>query len=160
MFLCRLTRCKQILKAFLDWLFCYYCLPTKLREGNVFSRVCPSVILSNKGSHVTITRDALDLTVQGQSHPPFGHRTSLCRDAPQTWDLTVQVPFSNDIWWPRLETCSNLTTWWPTPRLPHQPCWYLVTIELSTVRASASRWYASYWNALFCTVIEPLFATH
>ena len=42
----------------------YYQTPTMLRHGNVFSRVCPSVILSMGMSHVTITRDALDLTIQ------------------------------------------------------------------------------------------------
>ena len=44
----------------------HYRAPTKLRKGNVFSRFCLSVILSGGGggvSHVTITYDALDLTV-------------------------------------------------------------------------------------------------
>ena len=38
----------------------------KLRESNVFSRVCLSVILSTGGGgpYVTIAHDALDLTVQ------------------------------------------------------------------------------------------------
>ena len=49
--------------------------PTKLREGNVFSRVCPSVSHSvggeGRGPHVTITHDILDLTIQG---PPPGTR--------------------------------------------------------------------------------------
>ena len=47
----------------------------KLQEGNIFSRVCLSVILSGKVSHVTITHDALDLTVQDPH--PSGHGTSL-----------------------------------------------------------------------------------
>ena len=37
--------------------------PTKLRIGNVFSRVCMSVC--SQGSHVTITHDTLDVTIQG-----------------------------------------------------------------------------------------------
>ena len=39
---------------------CYYRLPTKLREGNVFTGVCLSV--GQGDPHVTITDDALDLT--------------------------------------------------------------------------------------------------
>ena len=46
----------------------------KLGEGNVFSHVCPSFCL-HWGPYVTITHDALDLTVQPpQPGPP--------RDAP------------------------------------------------------------------------------
>ena len=37
----------------------YYRPPTKLREGNVFSRVYPP------GAHATITDDALDLPIEG-----------------------------------------------------------------------------------------------
>ena len=40
----------------------HYHLPTKLRECNVFSHVCQS--FWPWGSHVTITHDALDLTIQ------------------------------------------------------------------------------------------------
>ena len=61
----------------------------KLRKGNVFSHVCPSVSQSfcpcgKGGGHVTITHDALDLNIK----PP-----------------------ARDIWWPRLDTCSSLFTW-------------------------------------------------
>ena len=45
-----------------------YCPLTKLREGNVFTCVYLSV---HGGPHVTITYDALDLTLQ----PPPGHQT-------------------------------------------------------------------------------------
>ena len=41
----------------------YYHPPTKLLEGNVFSHVCLS-FCSHRGPHVTITHDALDLSVQ------------------------------------------------------------------------------------------------
>ena len=53
-------------------IFNNYRPPKKLQEGNVFSRVCPSVSLSTGGggSHVTIARDALDLIIQ--SPPPPG----------------------------------------------------------------------------------------
>ena len=43
--------------------------PTKLREGNVFSRVCLSVHVGD--SHVTITHDALDLTTQTWNPYPW-----------------------------------------------------------------------------------------
>ena len=45
----------------------YYHPPSKLREGNVFSRASLFVGLG-LGVHVTITHDTLDLTVQG---PPL-----------------------------------------------------------------------------------------
>ena len=38
-------------------------------EGNVFSSVCLSVILSTGGYHVFITHGALDLTIQGSPGP-------------------------------------------------------------------------------------------
>ena len=43
----------------------FYRLSTKLRKGNVFSRVCLSVSLTKGSPHVTITHDTLDLTTQG-----------------------------------------------------------------------------------------------
>ena len=46
-----------------------YRLSKKMREGNVFSRVCPSVFSQGGGgSGVTITYDALDFTVQLTSY--------------------------------------------------------------------------------------------
>ena len=42
----------------------YYRPPTKLREGNVFSRVCSGRSL------VIVTHDALDITIQGAPPPP------------------------------------------------------------------------------------------
>ena len=45
----------------------------------------------------------------------------LNRYAPETWDLSVHLqdpcptPTSNDIGWPRLETCSILFTWGSLP---------------------------------------------
>ena len=42
-----------------------YRLPTKLREGNVFSHVCLSVILFSWTSHMIITHDVLELNTQG-----------------------------------------------------------------------------------------------
>ena len=45
----------------------------KLQEGNVFSPICLSFCPLEEGSHVAITHDALDLTVQVHlftSEPP------------------------------------------------------------------------------------------
>ena len=59
-----------------------------------------SVILTTEGpSHVTITHDALDPTIQ--RHPQHG--VSLYRDP-----LGMAPHYRGDIWWPSLETCSNL----------------------------------------------------
>ena len=88
--------------------------PTKLWEGNVFICVCPSVNLSvHRRSHVTITYDALDLTVQGStpSPGPFGHQTWDPKpQSPCLWHLVVitgdlfwlvhlRIPMSNIWWW-------------------------------------------------------------
>ena len=63
-----------------------------------------------RGGNVTITHDVFDLTVQGPPSPT----PSL-----QPWHLTVQGPLflppANGIWWPSLETCSNLFTSAPPP---------------------------------------------
>ena len=58
----------------------------------IFSVVCVCQSVCPQGSHVTITHDALDLTVQA----PMGPH--------------VQGPPASDIWWPRLETCPKLFT--------------------------------------------------
>ena len=54
----------------------------KLREGNIFIIVCPSISLSMWGSHMTIIHDSLDLTVQG---PPSGH--GISEPSTQSWPL-------------------------------------------------------------------------
>ena len=66
---------------------------------------------------------------------PMMHWTSPCREPltpasppPRTWNLTAQsspgfhglgtrtgTPHGTDIWWSRVETCSNLFTWDPPP---------------------------------------------
>ena len=87
-----------------------------LWEGNISSHVhlsvCMSVSLSTRGSHVTITHNALDFTIQ----PPFLclvtpsplHGTLIYRDQ-GTWDLVVQGPLlmtSGDKDWRPVQTCS------------------------------------------------------
>ena len=118
---------------------------TALQRGcrKVMFQSSVSVSLSvHMGSQVTITHDALDLTVQGTSWPwSPRHGTSLyterlqapvppdigphCTETPWSWstgprpqacsnllnlDIIVQGPSVSDIWWPRLEICSNLFT--------------------------------------------------
>ena len=69
---------------------CYFRPPTKLREGNVFTGVCLSV--GRGDPHVTITDDALDLTVQ-VPHPLSLPDIRL--GTPLTSDLG---PPASDIW--------------------------------------------------------------
>ena len=52
--------------------------------------------------HVTITHDALHFTVQGS--PPLTSLDIYCTGTSQSFSI------ASDIWWPRLETCSNLYT--------------------------------------------------
>ena len=112
------------------WGLTFYRLPTKWREGNVFVRVYLST-----GGHVTITHDALDLTIQdpppglGSGSDPSRHGISRPTQLPQTCDLLALPPVS-DIWWPSMETCSNLfilgsptsvhILWWSTYSLRKQ----------------------------------------
>ena len=63
--------------------------------------------------HVTITRDALDLTVQVLlALPSLGHQTwDPSPPRPTTSDMGPRSPGpASDIWWPSLEPCSNLFT--------------------------------------------------
>ena len=46
---------------------CSYCPPTKLRKGNVFSRVCPSFCPQGTGGGSSMSNDVLDITIQGSS---------------------------------------------------------------------------------------------
>ena len=87
---------------------------TLWHTNEVFSRVC----LSTGGPHVTITHDALDLTVSplpalvlilipppdiwhGDSPGPVPLRHG-------TWGPLHAGPSASDIWRPSLEICSNL----------------------------------------------------
>ena len=67
-------------------------------QCNVFNHVRLSV---HRGSHVTISHDALDLTWSAPACPPPDMRPNC------TWAS------GNDIWWLRLETCSTVYTWGP-----------------------------------------------
>ena len=67
-----------------------YHLTTKWWEYNVISRVCLSFTLSTGGSQVTITHDALDLTIQG-SFPGASPGPSMYRNPPPAL-VPVQQP--------------------------------------------------------------------
>ena len=62
------------------------------------------------GPHCTLSPplQTMDITVQNTSspHPPPPPQPPI----PQTWDLIVQGTHASDIWWLRLEICSNLFT--------------------------------------------------
>ena len=60
---------------------------------------------------------------------------------PQPLNSLVPVPtfLTSDIWWPSLETCSNLLIWEPSSS-PGTDIWWLKHLWL------VSRWYACYWN--------------
>ena len=84
----------------------------KLWEGNVFIVVCLSVY---RGPYVTITHDALDLTVQSPLHiRPEDPLTPKPVLPPSPKDMRLGTPWgpnplpASDIWWPSLETCSSL----------------------------------------------------
>ena len=74
--------------------------------------------VSTGGPHVTIIHDALDLTI----------------------DSPIPPPPASGIWWPRLETCSNLFTWGHPHPVLTSGVWLLKYIRW------ASGMYASHWN--------------
>ena len=69
---------------------------------------------------------------------------------PLDMDLTVQEPPVSDIWWPSLETCSNLFTLGPNVHW----CWYLVAVDTCMFGASG-QYDASYWNAFLLNLRSP-----
>ena len=78
---------------------CYYHPSTKLQEGNVFSHVCVCLSFHPQG---------------GPMWPlPIMHWTSLYRVLPpcRGTHLCTGPTLASDIWWPRLDTCSNSFTW-------------------------------------------------
>ena len=96
--------------------------PTKLREDNVFTRVCLSV---NSRGHPMWQLSMIHWTLRYNPHPPH---------IGPHWTGT---PVS-DIWWPSLGACSNLFT------SGHPPV--LTSGGYSSTTVGASGQYASYWN--------------
>ena len=95
-----------------------YSTPTNLQEGNVFSRVC-LLFCPQERAHMTITHDALDLTVQPPPpdwpSPDFRPGTHRALAQPSL-DIRLGIPPANDIWWSSLENCSDLFIWGPSSR--------------------------------------------
>ena len=66
-----------------------------VKKGNIFSRVCPSVILSTgRWSHLSITHHALDVTKQNPPPPAVIRPGDPTLPPPrhQTWDPTLPPP--------------------------------------------------------------------
>ena len=60
-------------------------------------------------------------------HHPWCTRSHYAGTPPGAWDLTVQnLPPVSDIWWLRLETCSNLFTWGTLPPPTCRCLWWLL----------------------------------
>ena len=124
------------------------------------------------GPHCTCPLQTLEPSVQGPSpkHPPSpsqaspsrhwtsqykdslaasGHWTSLHWTPPPAQtpglDPTIQWLPASDIWWPSLETSSNLFTWGSF--LPSTDIWWL----LKHVQLASER-HASYWNAFLFSI--------
>ena len=111
---------------------CFYCPPTKLREGDVFSRVCLSV---HRGrSYVTITHDALDLT------PPPPRYVPTC--STWTWLYNTHLPPPGLVQlWPYCTGPRPLHWIGPTPTPPlHSP-------SPPGTGTPPSQRFAFYWNA-------------
>ena len=78
--------------------------PTKLQEGNVFSRACPSVVLPRGFPYVANTHDALDLIIPHGHVPSCVQLGPYCTGAPQPWYLLhKETP-------PPCSTCSLWST--------------------------------------------------
>ena len=119
----------------------------KLQEGNVFRHVW----LFTDGSHVTITHDALNFTIEeppGPGHPP-GHGTSLYQDPPAPhMDMR---PHCMETPAPHLLLTSGGQDWRSvkTVSLENSPHPVLTSGGYcSTYSWQPSRPYASYWNTV------------
>ena len=114
-----------------------------------YTSVCQPVCLSTWGPHVTITHDALDLTVQGSYPQKSDLGPPALPPASDIWwssletcsNLFIWGPPASDIWWSSLETCSNLFIFWGFSQK-----WHLV-VAIEAHAVNTIRWYASYWNA-------------
>ena len=86
----------------------YYLLPMKLREGNVFCLL--TICLFTGEFHVTITHDALGLTIQGSS--PWSCPPSV-QEPPMPWAqsslFTGTFPGGQDL--RPVQTCSLASYW-------------------------------------------------
>ena len=114
-----------------------------MREGNVINRVCPSVSRSvhrgpQRGTMLPLPMLRMTL-LYSSPNPDMGHH----------WTGT---PCASDIWWPSLETCSNLFTLGTLYLHTSADIWWLHMV--------GARQYPSSWNVLlllfnnFCQMTE------
>ena len=81
--------------------------PTKLRESNVFSRVC----LFTMGSYGTITYNALDLTVQG-SPPQMWEHGTLLYSLPPTHRISLHRELTPELTVVAIVRNGQYTSYW------------------------------------------------
>ena len=102
----------------------------KLREGNTFTRVCPSVNLSIGVSHVTINHHALKLTAQTPSgHPRHGTSGTLPA-------LTPLLVISGGHYWRSIHTSSLQDPTSPPPHISADKWWSLKKAQSAQVRGT------------------------
>ena len=90
---------RVLLCYFLQIVYCVYSVIVTICQRSCGKVMCLSVCpQGGRGSHVTITHDALDLTVQ----PPSGHGTSMYRDPRQGTSLYREL-------WPSLAPSGHRT---------------------------------------------------
>ena len=113
---------QQVKTFYASVLECNYHLPTKLREGNIFTGVCHSV---HGGPYVTITHDMMELTIEGLPHPapPPYTETPACLPPPSCW-------------WHLVAKTKDLFKQYVHLRIPYQ-CWHLVAGYWSMYRGRA-----------------------
>ena len=74
-----------------------------------------TLLHKSRGSRVTLSHDALDHTVHGTPY------------LPADMGLHCNGPLyhpASDIWWPSLQTCSNLLTWGPSRPVLTSGCYW------------------------------------
>ena len=101
--------------------YSFYCPPTKLREGNVFTGVCHYVQLGG-GPHMTITHDVLNLTLQ----TPTDQALPL-----QTWGPSIPglgTPSRHETWGPH-PLVSNIVTSGGHHWIPVHTCSFDLTVQ-------------------------------
>ena len=115
---------------------------SEVAECNVFSSVCYSARKGGGSSHVTITHDALELTIKGPPVLP-----------PRTWTCSTWTSLYRDLEIPHLQTCSNLLPYLPPTHLPPPsylpppPNWSKAGGTHPTEMHSFSLWITYGWKA-------------
>ena len=118
------------------------------RQRNWGRLMC--VCSQGRGSHVTISHEALDLTIRGLWTPPWASpplQTPLTvqgslEPSPLTWTSLYRVPPASNIWWASLDTSLN----------------YSLQDPPSPVLTSGGYWSMyGWWNQLVYILLECFF---